>query len=573
MNRLFSTRTALGMGLAALLSTSALGSAQAAVTCTPMKPGEVYTGFLTMPGRINPANGTCWVDNITVTTHDGFKLTANVFLPRIDSPTQTFPTIVMVNSWVMPEWEYIGQAHKLAQAGYIVYEYASRGWWQSEGITRVASPDDIRDVSTIIDWLGANVPMDGDNIAISGISYGAGISLLALGREPRLKTAVALSGWANLEDQLFFQETTNKSNLNLLVGVAPLAGRLDPEVRQLQADLLNPDTTEARANEIRAWARPRSPITEVARINARQAPVFFSKNYADEMFTPNSTLAMFSQLTGPKKLLLNKGWHATAELPGALGAANHPYDQARRWFDFWLKGIDTGIMSEPQVDMAIGNDSGRERLATWPDATVKAGKLHLVPRGDVRFELGCLCTKGLRGGLQSAVNTTAGTDTINDQLDTVATTGIPLVSELLSGVGFFPMAAPALVQRANGVVYKGPVLDKALKVRGIPRLKLSVKPVTNRAQVMAYLYDVDAFGVGTLITHGARSQHWGQAGVAVDFDIELHMMSYNVARGHHLELVLDAKDPHYAPASNGTVTMSFLFSAAKESSLMVPYID
>lgn len=566
----FTQRALLGAGLALCAI-----SASAAITCQPVAPGEVYTGYLTKPGKINPDNGTCWVNNLSVTTHDGVKLTANVFLPKITSPDQKFPTIIMVNSWVCPDWEYIGQAYRLAKDGYIVIEYASRGWWKSEGITSVASPDDIQDVSDIVDWLGENVPVDQANIGISGISYGAGISLLGLAREPRIKTAAALSGWANLEDQLFFQETTNKSNLNLLVGVAPVAGKLDPQVKVFQADLLNPDTTEARANEIRAWARLRSPALEVDKINARQAPVFLSKNYADEMFTPNATLDMFTKLQGPKKLLLNKGWHATAEMFGALlGVDNYVYDQAHRWFDHWLKGQANGVASEPQVDMAVTNASGRETLASWPDASVKNLTYYIEPRGDVRFQLDCFCTKGIHGALKTTPNTLILKDTISSSADTVATSGIPIVSELLTGVAnVFPVSAPALVNRANGVVYNGPKLASALKLRGTVKLQLRVRPVTSRSQVIAYLYDVDEFGIGKLITHGARSTHWVPAGQVLDYPMELHMTAYNVPKGHHLSLVIDAKDPHYAPASKDALQEEFLFDGKVQATLQIPYVN
>mgnify|MGYP003349123918 CR=1 FL=1 len=50
----------------------------------------------------------------------------------------------------------------------------------------------------------------------------------------------------------------------------PVDGKLDPEVKTLQADLLNPDTTQQRADEIRAWARPRSPLYEIDKLNARR---------------------------------------------------------------------------------------------------------------------------------------------------------------------------------------------------------------------------------------------------------------------------------------------------------------
>jgi len=563
----------LGALLGAGLSLCAV-SASAAITCEPLAAGETYKGYLASPGKINPDNGTCWVNKLSITTHDGVKLTANVFLPKISSPDQKVPTIIMVNSWVCPDWEYIGQAYRLAKDGYMVIEYASRGWWKSEGITSVASPDDIKDVSDIVDWLGANTPVDPDNIAISGISYGAGISLLGLAREPRIKTAAALSGWSSLEEQLYFQETTNKSNLNLLVGVAPVAGKLDPEVKVLQADLLNPDTTQQRADEIRAWARPRSPLYEIDKLNARRAPVFLSKNYSDEMFTPNSTLDLFSQLQGPKKILLNRGWHATAEALGALlGTDNYVYDQAHRWFDYWLKGKDNGIMAETQVDMEIGNGIGRERLATWPDSTVQSLKYTITPRGNVRFDLSCLCTKGINGGLQTAASTQSGTDTLSSSADTVATTGIPLVSELLSGIEIFPMTAPALVNRTNGVVYNGPKLGSTLKLRGIPKVQLNMRPAQSQAQVLAYLYDVDEFGIGKLITHSARSVHWATPGKTISFPLDFHMMSYNVAKGHHLSLIIDTKDLHYAPANKTDFKFDLVFGATTPASLTIPYIN
>ena len=230
----------------------------------------------------------------------------------------------MVNSWVMPEWEYIGQAQRLAKDGYIVIEYASRGWWKSEGLVGTASPDDTRDVSSVVDYVGANLPSDMNNLAISGISYGAGISLLGLARDPRIKTSAALSGWGSLVDELYYQDTPDLASTTLLVGTAPITGKIPDELNQISADLKNPDTTPQRVLEIKAWADLRSPLSEVAKINARRAPVFYSKNYQDDMFTPNSSLKMFSQLQGPKKMLLNKGWHAATERPGAsLGIDNY----------------------------------------------------------------------------------------------------------------------------------------------------------------------------------------------------------------------------------------------------------
>ncbi|WP_374594171.1 CocE/NonD family hydrolase [Aquabacterium sp.] len=551
------------------------GASFAGVSCQPVAAGEVFVSPITNPGKISPTDGTCWVNNLKISMADGVKLTANVFLPKITSPDQKFPTIIMTNSWVCPDWEYIGQAQRLARDGYIVLEYASRGWWGSEGQIRVAAPEDIQDVSTLFDWMAANVPMDTANVATSGISYGAGISLLAAERDPRIKTVAAFSGWANLEDELYPQDTPNKSNVNLLVGVAPLGGRLSDEVTNLSNELLNPDTSQQRAEDIKAWARVRSPLQEVGKFNQRNTPVFLSKNYSDEMFTPNSSLQLFMAVQGPKKLVLNRGWHATAEALGALaGVNNYPYDQAHRWFDYWLKGKDNGIMSEPQVDMAVENTFTRETLPTWPAAAVRSQTLYVAPRGDVRFDLGCFCLKGSTGALQTSRDTSSYTDSISSHTDTVATTGVPVVSDVLAGVlGLDPMAFVPFVNRANGVVYNGAALSSTFKLRGMVKLQLNLKPSGSQAQVLAYLYDVDALGMGTLITHGARSLHWATPGQTVSLPVDLHFASYNVPKGHHLALVLDTQDPHYGAASNSDFTDQFMFSYSQVSTLTVPYIN
>ncbi len=155
----------------------------------------------------------------------------------------------------------------------------------------------------------------------------------------------------------------------------------------------------------------------------------------------------------------------------------------------------------------------------------------------------------------------------------MATTGIPLVSELLSGAGIFPIAAPALVNRANGVVYNGPKLTSTLKLRGIPKVQLQMRPAQAQAQVITYLYDVDEFGIGKLITHSARSVHWATPGKTISFPMDFHMMSYDVPKGHRLSLVVDTKDPHYAPANKTDFKLDLVFNSSTQATLTIPYIN
>lgn len=552
------------------------GAAQAQL-CRNASSSEAatYSSPVNSPGIISPIDGTCWLPAVTITSHDGVKLAANLFLPRSSYSGQKFPGIVMIGSWGAPgRMEYLGQQQRLAQDGYIVASYTARGFYLSEGLVDVAAPADVRDVSAALDWMQANTPVDPQNMAASGISYGAGLSLIALSQDARLKTAVAFSGWATLADELYAAGSPNLTWSGVLNFLGDTTGRPDPEVGLHIQTLNNPDATPDQIAAIMSWAQPRSPSSYVAAINRRNAPVFISKNYQDDMFTPNSSMAMFGALTVPKKLLLNSGIHTSAEIFGALlGIDNYPYDQAHRWFNRWLKGEKNGIENEPKVTMQVKFGGQREALSNWPAPELRSQTYYLSPRGALRFDWGCFCAKGDKGGLSSVQNQTRGGDAIYNFSDTTASSGlIPILSTTAETIGIPVVNSLLTVGLSTGVRYEGPVLSAPQKIRGIPKLHLRVTPSQARAQVVAYLYDVDLLGTGVLITHGSRSLHWAVPGQTVDFPIAFSAIAYDVPAGHHLGIVLDTADSLYAqPVHPGErFSVRFEFDPARQSSLILP---
>jgi predicted acyl esterase len=564
-------------GIALTLGLSLASAAANAELCRSATAAEAasYSSPMQSPGIVSPIDGTCWIPAMTITSFDGTKLAANLFLPKRSSSDQKFPAIVMIASWAAPgRVEYIGQQQKLAQDGYVVASYTARGFYLSGGQVDVAAPEDVRDVSSVLDWLQANAPIDINNVAASGISYGAGLSLIALGQDARFKTAVALSGWATLADQLYTAGSPNLTWATVLGLAGSVTGRPAPEVNQNILALLDPNSSAATIAGITAWAKPRSPSSYVAAINKRNAPVFLSKNYQDDMFTPNSSLAMFSALTGPKKILLNAGIHASAELTGALlGAPNYPYDQAHRWFNRWLKGEQNGVDTEPKVTMQIKFTDRRESFSNWPAPELTNQTYYLGPRGPVRFDLSCFCGKGDKGTISAAANKAADSDLIQNFFDTTATSGlIPILSTLGETVNLPVINSLLTVSLAAGVRYEAPALPATQKIRGIPKLNLRVTPSQARAQVVAYLYDVDAIGTGILITHGATTLHWATPGQTVDFPIEFSAIAYDVPAGHHIGVVLDTADSLYAsPVNPGErFGVRFEFNPAQQSTLTLP---
>ncbi|WP_239149837.1 CocE/NonD family hydrolase, partial [Streptomyces sp. SID12501] len=88
----------------------------------------------------------------------GITLKGNVFTPAGAVQGRKYPLIVLPTSWGLPQIEYIAQARKLADSGYVVVGYTSRGFWLSGGEIETAGPADVADVSAVIDWALATTP-------------------------------------------------------------------------------------------------------------------------------------------------------------------------------------------------------------------------------------------------------------------------------------------------------------------------------------------------------------------------------------------------------------------------------
>ncbi|TGL00808.1 esterase [Leptospira bouyouniensis] len=489
-------------------------------------------------------------DNISFLSNDGVKITGNLFIPK--SGTGPFPAIIFVNSWALNEYEYIVPAAKLAKKGYVVFSYNTRGFGTSGGLINVAGPKDMEDLSKGIDFLLANAPVNASNIGIAGISYGAGISLLGLSKEPRIKTAVAMSGWGSLPDSLYGNQSPRLVWGLLLVTAGYITGRMDPIIAENFQKLL--DTRDVAT--VLSWARERSPNNFVAELNASGKPVYISNNSQDNLFQPNQILPYFEQLTVPKKLDLNNGIHATAEIGGILGINNYVWTNAYDWFDYWLKGIQNGIMTKPKVTIQKRFSSDRVSYTNWPNPSKIERTYHLRPMG--LFSPGKITT---------TANTSSGNDTILSG-GTSATTGVPLLSEILDGAVSVPVTTNVnLIDRTNAMVYLSDSLQTPLKLRGKTFYKGRINSSDYAPHVVVYLYEVDFWGTGKLISHGTATL-FNVKGKDVDLNVDLQAVAHDFPAGSRIGLAIDNIDPMYAvPKPVSLYTTTFKHSTSNASTL------
>ncbi|PJZ59256.1 esterase [Leptospira barantonii] len=493
-------------------------------------------------------------DSITVRSADGTVLAANLFQPKSLVSGQKYPAVIFVNSWALNEYEYLVPAAKLAKKGYIVLSYSTRGFGVSGGLINTAGLKDRADLTAIVDWLLANTQADVANIGISGISYGAGISLIGVSFEPRIKTAVAMSGWGDLKRSLYGNDTPRLVWGLILVGAGYFTGKMDPVIAENFGKLLSHTDIAG----VTTWAAERSPASLASQLNASGKPVYISSNFEDFLFNPNQMLDYFASLTVPKKLDLNEGIHATAEVGGILGLSNPVWTNAYDWFDYWLKGIDNGIMNKPQVTFQKRFNGDRVTLPSWPSPTVSEKTYYLKPR-----------TLFADGKISATQNTNNSNTGILSGADTIATTGIPLLSDILASHLEVPVTASLdWLSRINGIVYESDATSSVLKIRGKIFWKGQVSSSLGKANVNVYFYDVAKNGVGKLITHGTASIY-ASAYETVDLTIDLNAVAYDVPAGNKIAIAIDTFDPQYAVPTALVYGLDVKHNPNKQSTLSI----
>ncbi|WP_267242362.1 alpha/beta fold hydrolase [Streptomyces sp. PR69] len=531
------TRTALRT--AAIGTVSAALLAGPAVVSAPASPAATASADV----RGMDAYGTSGATGVRfadIEGDGGTVLKANAVVPADSDGHRRYPAIVLPTSWAMPQIEYLAQARKLADSGYVVVSYNTRGFWQSGGRIEVAGPPDVADASRVIDWTLANTPADPQRIGVAGVSYGAGISLLAAAHDKRIKAVVALSGWADLIGSIYSGRTQHRQAAGLLGGAGYLTGRPSEEMQRILKDFLGSNL--AREQQMTDWGWKRSPAAYLDRINDNGAAVMLGNAWGDTVFPPNQYASFYEKLTGPKRLEFRPGDHATAEAPGLLGLPNDVWSSAHRWFDRYLKGVDNGIDREQPVQLVSRTGGGYEGYPDWKSVGATERKIALDGR------------KRIYANVDSGAN--GGTVMLSNTLDQFLK--LP------------PMAVVPFLPRSFAAVWQSERYGSEQRLRGTAKLHTTVTSTKGSGTLVAYLYDVGPLGIGKLISNAPYTFHGRTPGTPFSVDLELFSTAYDVPAGHRLALVVDTVDPLYIEHNPSGAQLTFSSSATDPSYLSVP---
>ena len=332
----------------------------------------------------HPAYAVVVEKDVDVPMRDGVRLKADVFRPQDGGK---FPAILNLGPyqkdklWVVPNtleeppnewmnWETINP-NGWVPRGYAAVRIDARGSGKSPGQYEPWSLAEAVDFYDAIEWAAAQRWCNG-KIGLLGISYFAiNQWFVANLRPPSLKAIIPWEGFADLyRDALYHGGILSLFMTNWYT--AHLLHHLLGRAAQHVADGWQLNTLHFWLHNSLDSGALRGSQAQWDKIDV---PMFSVGNWSGMgLHLRGNTEAFMRAPTPHKKLRIHLGSHV------------HPFytedgrrDQIR-FFDYWLKGIDNGVMAEPPVKLAIrkGADAFEWRSEReWPLARTRWTKFYL----------------------------------------------------------------------------------------------------------------------------------------------------------------------------------------------------
>jgi len=234
----------------------------------------------------------------------------------------------------------------------------------------------------------------------------------------------------------------------------------------------------------------------IGRINKSGVPIYMTNGWYD-LFTSDMFL-WYANLTVPRRLVVRPLDHSEVEDDAAdldFGA------EAHRWFDYWLKGIDNGIMEEQPINyhtMGTPKHGAWETSDRWPLSNQRETRLYF---GEGRSGTAASANDGFLHVAAPAGPTALDTYTV----DHTTTSGEH------SRWGAVLAASEYPNMRANdekALTYTTPPLEADVEVTGHPVVHLWLVTDAPDLDVFVYLEEADSNGHSTYITEGnLRASH------------------------------------------------------------------
>ena len=467
--------------------------------------------------------------NVMVPMRDGVRLSTDIYMPDAPGP---FPVILIRTPYNNNREPDVRDAVYFASRGYAVLIQDVRGRGDSEG-EWIPFAHEAEDGYDAQEWAGKQ-PWSTGKVGTSGASY-VGLTqwLPAPLRNPHLAAMAPRVAFSNLYHNWVYTGGAFQLGFNLRWGAIQMHTRTNrtqyfwlPEEMHLSQlywhlPLITGDEAGGRPNEFyREWIRHPSYDAYWERLGNVEAkygeidvPAYGFGGWYDVFL--QSTLNNFmgvgkrghsEKARRGQKILIGPWIHClgdrgtcskTGDIDFGPAALIDLRGEELRWFDYWLKGMDTGVLDEPRVKVFVMGRNRWREADTWPIPGARYTRYYFHSRGRANSLRG-------DGGLGIAAPVSEPPDTyVYDPRNPVPTLGgSTCCGEDVTPITMGPRDQRPAEERADVLVYTTPALEADVEVTGPVSVTLYAASDAPDTDFTARLVDVFPDGYAMNVAQG-----------------------------------------------------------------------
>ncbi len=503
---------------------------------------------------------------------DGVRLSATYFKPVAKMEGEKFPVLFEFLPYRKDDSFYLRDFplySYFARRGYVMVKADIRGTGSSEGMVpeREYSEEELKDAEECIAQLAA-APWSNGNVGMWGISWGGFNAIqVAMRRPPALKAILAMDATDDLyhDDVHYIDGAFHVDQYELSIDTDLGLPRwpdysLDEEYFRNRFNAYPWFLTYLKQQRDGEFWRKNSLRWNYQTI---QIPVYLIGGLLDGY--RDSIPRMLENMAVPIKAVIGPWCHDWPD----NGVPGPHYEWRReliRWWDYWLKERDTGILEEPRFaifvreghlpDARLAMTPGHWRYEDWPIKRTVWKKLYPEEGHRLLAELGKACIHRLKY--------------------------IPS-SGIAAGYWWGDPTGDMRHEDAGSLVYDSQVLTEGIEIIGFPQVRLKVSADATLAHWIVRLEDVHPDGQVSLVAGGLlngaqrNSRLFPESlipGEVYDIEFPLHFTTWTFHPGHRIRLaVSNALFPMIWPTPYPMTTQLFLGSEATCLELpVIPFV-
>ena len=508
---------------------------------------------------------------------EGFDLSVDVILPRSDGP---FPSVFLRTPYESANQRSLERGVWWAKRGYAFVSGDCRGRYESEGTFYPYHPDG-PDGHDTLEWI-AKQPWSDGKIGMAGGSYGGLVQWQSapLG-SPYLTAMAAHVICDDYFSNYHYVGGAFQLGLSVMAGVTfttnmPVPGydeifdhgRVWDHLPLVEMDL---QTIGKEIPWYRDWlAHPRyddywRELDTTHQYSNIDVPVFMRCGWFDAY--PDATFRLWNGMTKQGKsekarrsqrVLMGPWTHGEPE-GSRLGDLDFEPDSYKvileeelRWFDYWLKGINNGVMDEPPIHLFVMGTNEWRTENEWPLARTRFTPYYLHGNGNANSVFGDGMLSPQKPGSEQP-----------DRYDYDPEDPVPSIGGNLSTAswpwteaGDNPIVAGPVDQRVierrdDVLVYTSDALEESLEVTGPLEVVLYASSSAPDTDFTARLVDVYPNGQAIVMAEGIlrarfrngyESEELLEPGRVEQYRIQLYPTSNVFLKGHRMRVDISSSN-------------------------------